>query len=791
MNRNLSILLCAPLLLFVFVGCFPEDEGDALWGIPVPSSASGESSPSAGDEPSTGPVAQDASDGESQPEADAGLGEEPVDVNPDGPEGEQPSDDKSGPSYLVFYFNTDGHAGQGFDGCFTAEGRIGSATSTKNHTFELALSEDPGPPRNQNDFEWQNGGQHSFVLIWDGASASFQIDDVVMQEEFDCDQVNAINLRCRANKGVMALYDLAINGYSLPEGVRASSEPGNDLSIMRIQGDVGDEFTLTGTAQMLWEEGHPPRNSHLAFEITAGTVVAAEPEPPPDCNGNGIADDLDIASGTSLDCNGNGVPDECDIAEATSADCDADGVPDECQTDTDGDGVIDPCDDCPDDPNKSAPGTCGCGVPDTDDDGDGVIDCHDLCPDTPAGAEVDEFGCPILVADAGPDVTLDEVTPVVLPGFASGGTPPYAFSWSAPGWDGSTEQNPTVMPVETTTYTLTVTDQSSPPQTVSDTVTITIDSHADLLYAIVNLGSLSSNASYAYGINDQGEVVGYFLTGSSEKHAFLYSNDTMVDLGTLGGSEARARDINNAGLVVGEAKDENGDWRAFLWDSANGMRDLGTLGGPTSMGYAVNESGQVVGYSSTGSVYHAFIYADGAMSDLGTLDYWQSSAYDINNQTQVVGTLLAHGASDTTAFVYDNGTLIDLGSPLLSASQAWVINNSGLIAGHSWGPGEHRSFLYADGIVIDLGTLSDFPKTYAYGISDTGQVVGKVTNADGTLSYAFVYTGGELLDLNDLLVPDHGWEYLAAAFAVNSSGQITGYGRINGQIRAFLLTPVP
>ena len=49
-----------------------------------------------------------------------------------------------------------------------------------------------------------------------------------------------------------------------------------------------------------------------------------------DCNGNGIPDDDDVASGTSADCNGNGVPDECDVT-AGAADLDADGIPDECE----------------------------------------------------------------------------------------------------------------------------------------------------------------------------------------------------------------------------------------------------------------------------------------------------------------------------------------------------------------------------------------------------------------------------------------------------------------------------
>jgi hypothetical protein len=43
-----------------------------------------------------------------------------------------------------------------------------------------------------------------------------------------------------------------------------------------------------------------------------------------DCNGNGVDDAEDIASGTSLDCNATGVPDECEAI--VSADFDADGA---------------------------------------------------------------------------------------------------------------------------------------------------------------------------------------------------------------------------------------------------------------------------------------------------------------------------------------------------------------------------------------------------------------------------------------------------------------------------------
>ena len=61
------------------------------------------------------------------------------------------------------------------------------------------------------------------------------------------------------------------------------------------------------------------------------------------------------------DCNTNGIDDAIDILDGTSEDCNGNGVPDECEADTDGDGTIDDCDNCPDDPEKVEPGLCGCG----------------------------------------------------------------------------------------------------------------------------------------------------------------------------------------------------------------------------------------------------------------------------------------------------------------------------------------------------------------------------------------------------------------------------------------------
>ncbi len=60
--------------------------------------------------------------------------------------------------------------------------------------------------------------------------------------------------------------------------------------------------------------------------------------------------------------------------------------------DSDGDGVTDDLDQCPDTPKGAPVDAKGCPL---DSDGDGVYDYLDQCPDTPKGAPVDDKGCPL------------------------------------------------------------------------------------------------------------------------------------------------------------------------------------------------------------------------------------------------------------------------------------------------------------------------------------------------------------------------------------------------------------
>jgi OOP family OmpA-OmpF porin len=86
-----------------------------------------------------------------------------------------------------------------------------------------------------------------------------------------------------------------------------------------------------------------------------------------------------------------------------------------CPKDSDGDGVYDGIDQCPDTPRGAQVDARGCPK---DSDGDGVYDGIDQCPDTPRGTQVDSLGCPLPQPKSPPPMIrqLLEKKAVVLEG---------------------------------------------------------------------------------------------------------------------------------------------------------------------------------------------------------------------------------------------------------------------------------------------------------------------------------------------------------------------------------------
>jgi probable HAF family extracellular repeat protein len=331
---------------------------------------------------------------------------------------------------------------------------------------------------------------------------------------------------------------------------------------------------------------------------------------------------------------------------------------------------------------------------------------------------------------------------------------------------------------------------------------------AEVLYDVVDLGTLGGNYSCAFSINDNGQIVGIAKDGTEDMRATLFDASGSyqnIDLGTLGGRSSVAYSINNSGQIVGCA--EKG-WQldlATLFDpTGRGENmDLGTLGGGESCALGINDSGQIVGWADTtsGSPHAVLFDLSGSDNniDLGTLGGNRSSASAISTGGVIVGTAYDSSRVIYRATVYDatreaNNT--DLGTLGGLHSLAASINNKGQIAGSAGAfPGntiKHATLFdpSGDGNNVDLGTL-DGRSSEAQCINDHGQVVGTAWNQSGyPRATLFDSTGrGRNIDLNTVIPAEARWT-LTYSWSINNWGWIVGRG-LNPQrkIHAYLLIP--
>jgi probable HAF family extracellular repeat protein len=149
----------------------------------------------------------------------------------------------------------------------------------------------------------------------------------------------------------------------------------------------------------------------------------------------------------------------------------------------------------------------------------------------------------------------------------------------------------------------------------------------------------------AFGINNQGQAVGYSGTCTSANFAVLWENGTATPLADLGTPGAIAYAINAHNQIVGQAVNSEGTALAAIWQN-NTVTSLGILlpGDVASFATSINNRGQVVGssFDSTSSWSHGLLWQNGKMYDLNTLfpansNLYVISASNINESGQIAG----------------------------------------------------------------------------------------------------------------------------------------------------------
>ena len=336
---------------------------------------------------------------------------------------------------------------------------------------------------------------------------------------------------------------------------------------------------------------------------------------------------------------------------------------------------------------------------------------------------------------------------------------------------------------------------------------ITNNSAFALAYSVTNLGTLGG-PSAALAISDDGQyIVGETDTPNGIRATLFQRDGTPVALPASPHNPfGRTYGVNNAGVAVGLGVFSPWGMSATAFQEGVSPQNLGAIGGREygSQANAINNAGHVVGMSTitTDGWSHAALFGLGTTPiDLGVLPGGNSSnARAISNTGLIGGSAQAAWGNHAVLFS-TTGAPIDLDPLEFSASSAVNgLSDAGHIVGVRqylrWNPVVglywiQRAMLFEIGASpVDLGDLGG-RYSWSNDVNSAGQIVGaSSTPGDAEVHAALFRLGQGVIDLNDMIDPLSGWT-LSDATAINERGEIVGYGRFNGEIRAFLATPIP
>jgi probable HAF family extracellular repeat protein len=161
--------------------------------------------------------------------------------------------------------------------------------------------------------------------------------------------------------------------------------------------------------------------------------------------------------------------------------------------------------------------------------------------------------------------------------------------------------------------------------------------------------------SGAYGINDNGAIVGYYTDSSGVTHGFLLQGTTYTTMDVPGAASTSANDINNAGYIVLGWTNQSGAYAGSVYNSQTQeyrtikVPGAGTLG---SFPQYINEEGDItfVWYESTSDLEHGALFHGGTFYKFTATKPYQTYAAGINDENTFVGAYQETSNADWAGF---------------------------------------------------------------------------------------------------------------------------------------------
>lgn len=221
----------------------------------------------------------------------------------------------------------------------------------------------------------------------------------------------------------------------------------------------------------------------------------------------------------------------------------------------------------------------------------------------------------------------------------------------------------------------------------------TVDPQNTILHAtlwqrgqVIDLGTLGGQSSYAFAINDHGQIVGTSQVPNGDNHAFRWQRGVMTDLGGISASG-----INERGDIVGTAVPFNN--RPVLWRGGQ-MTTLPMPAGAVFGGAGdINERGQVLMGWYDGAHSHGGLVDGGTVTDLGVppgrADFF---AAHLNDRGDVTGSDLSNDP-----VIWRGGQFVRLPKPAPTFSaRALDLDNHGHVVGSAdTGPVEQHAVMWS------------------------------------------------------------------------------------------------